>query len=476
MDSPSSPASLIARSFLLRAPLRTGLPAQGAFISHGHPNNTTSVNNKNIPEEDPSPIILEKHKKPADINDCAKGVLPNRPIPLDSENNYGEDEIRTRLAYVTNLLQNHRRRISPMGVKALQLYKNACETLLQIEQRRVEGEQELEEFTSGWRAIFRNHDKATYYLKCLSLTATENATELQAAIISLKMTNFYARYGDIFAETYRGIKGLADTHKLLGEEALHGKYWTNIANNLFYEERFWFDILTRGKEVQENCPTHIAVMETCQRVGFNLEHMLKIIKHYARRNELMHSNLVKFIQEEKYHGLARLMDEDLTDIPLMFVSTTDTEMTVMRELVNSACDLFFNRPNPENHQTWTPTEYLIRQHKRLEGSNATEQAKANKEINRSIVDIVSKRLRKLENTQSLFNKVVTFNPLTGTTQKRVAPAEFDEQQRVVKRQATEWTKMCKIMENAQRAAENYAKSYGSLYSPPEIVIDPSMGE
>jgi hypothetical protein len=122
---------------------------------------------------------------------------------------------------------------------------------------------------------------------------------LQDELLNLQRTAFDARYGDILADACRKLKSEAEARKVEGWNSLQGKYWTDIEHQLELEKPAYQKVL-QGKDLHDQCPTHIAVSQACDRVGFNMRDMLSIIHHYATRNELLHSNMIPLIKKEYY--------------------------------------------------------------------------------------------------------------------------------------------------------------------------------
>ena len=87
-----------------------------------------------------------------DYQDIVKDVPP--PHPPKNASDYKRKNLKERLIYADRALRNPERKLSPIGIRALKLYKDACIRLLDLEEGEVYegGEEELEATKDEWRA------------------------------------------------------------------------------------------------------------------------------------------------------------------------------------------------------------------------------------------------------------------------------------------------------------------------------------
>ena len=129
------------------------------------------------------------------------------------------------------------------------------------------------------------------------------------------------RYGDYFAQACTRQKTHAEVDKIVGWESLSKAYWTEIAGKI-YEEEAAYDKVLKGEKLHEQVPTHLAIHQACNSVGFNMKDMLSVIMHYAKRNELMHTNFVPLIRAGKFKDISTILHNDLYDLRLVCLKET----------------------------------------------------------------------------------------------------------------------------------------------------------
>ena len=111
-----------------------------------------------------------------DYQDIVKNVPPP-PKPLQNALDYKDKNLKERLIYADHALRNPERKLSPIGIRALKLYKDACARLLHLEEGEVYegGEEELETVKDEWRATIRMYEGSIQYTACLQITRTSDA-------------------------------------------------------------------------------------------------------------------------------------------------------------------------------------------------------------------------------------------------------------------------------------------------------------
>ncbi|KAI9768931.1 MAG: hypothetical protein M1840_004527 [Geoglossum simile] len=318
-------------------------------------------------------------------------LKPPRPPPNGS--GYDEKHLREGLKYADSTLRNTLRKLSPIGTRALALYKEACAQLLDLEEGEVYNKEEkvVQSVKEEWIATVRMHEQSIRFIACLHATRTLDAQMLQDELLSLQKTAFYVRYGDILAEACRRLKNEAEARKVEGWESLRGEYWTDIEGKLRFEKPIYQRVL-QGEDLHERIPTHMAVSQACVTVGFNLRDMLSIIHHYAARNGLLHANLIPLIKKGHYSDLKKRLHDDYCDVPLVISTAEGLQSNLLLKLLESMIELWFNRDpeDPDNYQMWDASEELKRHHKELQGPNPRNETDLQKEIS----DSINKEMRK----------------------------------------------------------------------------------
>jgi hypothetical protein len=239
-----------------------------------------------------------------DYAEVVEEILPP-PEPLPNASDYTADRLKEALKYADCTLRNNNRKLSPIGIHALTLYKDACGRLLDLEGEIFEDDKELEDAKGEWISSIRTYEQSIQYVGCLNVTHTQDAQTLQDEIISLQRTSFYARYGNYMAHACQELKREAEAKKVLGWQNLQKSYWTDIDKKLVVEQDIFERCRQRGERLNGQCPTIIAVSQACNMIGFDCTDIQQNIHHYAVCNEIVHANLLALVKGGKFHTLAK---------------------------------------------------------------------------------------------------------------------------------------------------------------------------
>lgn len=245
---------------------------------------------------------IQKASSGKDYNKCATEAF-NPPIPFQDVSQYDQKRIKAGFIYADTTLQNPDQKLSPIGTRALILYRDACSHLLEFDNKEISGDEgEVQVIREEWIATIRIFEQSLQFTSCLQATRSADAQMLQDELINLQRTAFYARYGDIFAMACRKLKNEAEACKVAGWQTLQKECWTEIDRKLLREKPAYDQVLKRA-DAHSECPTYITISQICTRVGFDLDRMLAIIHYYAVLNELLHANLLPMIKHGHYHDL-----------------------------------------------------------------------------------------------------------------------------------------------------------------------------
>lgn len=400
----------------------------------------------------------------------------NPPHPLPNISDYNENRLKEGLKYADSTLRDPLRKLSPIGMHALKLYKDACARLLDLEDGETfDDKEEFEAVKQEWIANIRTYEQSIQYHACLNITHTSDAQRLQEEILNLQRTTFYARYGDYLAESCRQLKCEAEARKVEGWQRLSKSYWSEVSRNLDEEQNAYEEVL-RGKRLHDQCPTYLAISHTCRRVGFNMDDMLSAIRHYAVRNELVHANLTALIKDNKFATLAKRLHDDYCDVPRLTSPLEEMPSALMLQLIEAIINLWFDRdPDyPEDYETWSSNETLRQLRNELRGP--CKEADVNKGISHEIQKALRKTLREAEQERGLVDMLnQNFGLLSGGKRvKRVASTKLEAERERTKKMKRDWDKIKGMAAGIRKMSETYILTYGELAAPPEVVLDPSM--
>ena len=358
------------------------------------------------------------------------------------------------------------------------LYRDACSHLLEFDNKEISGDEgEVQVIREEWIATIRMYEQSLQFTSCLQVTRSADAQMLQDEIINLQRTAFYARYGDIFAIACRKLKNEAEACKVAGWQTLQKEYWTEIDRKLLREKPAYDQVL-KGANAHSECPTHITISQICTRVGFDLDHMLAVIHHYAVRNELLHANLLPMIKHGHYHDLMKRLHDDFCNIPKVVFALEDVQFDLMVKLLETMINLWFDRDEdePDNMQMWSPSEELKRYHKELKGPNARGQAEINQEMSDAIVQSVRKQCRNSQKEREIISMIENNFGLATEARKtkRIASSQLAEETLRAKKRNKDWTKIMNMVHGTKKMSDTYLEDYGELGMAPQIVVDPSL--
>ncbi|MCJ1387104.1 hypothetical protein MMC17_010233 [Xylographa soralifera] len=422
----------------------------------------------------PPPIIVSRKRASTKVllgpayQEIVTESIP-APKPGKTIEDYDTQKLKVGLQYADSTLRADRQ-LSPLGMRAVLIYKEAVSTLLSMQENEDLGHNEEDAAVKEeWLAIVRMHEQSAMYSSCLRVTHSSEAQEFQDEIAKLQRTSFFARYGDVFATTCQNLRLKAEKMKAPGWQALIGRYWSEINKTIIHERPAWTKFLHGGKEF-EDCRTHILISDLCRSVGFDLDDMLAVINLYATRNEIVHADLALLIKQGKFDDLKKRLYDDFCDVPRV-VPATDTSTTrILSYLIEDMIDRWFIRgeESPDNVQMWGKTDRLLDDYRKLNGGGII--ADVYKEMSTAIASAEDNKAKELSKDLedgfglSLGKKKV----------KRVASADLSPEGKKVKVMQKDWTRLNNMAYGIRKLSETYVEKYGELEEPPEIRQDPNL--
>jgi hypothetical protein len=399
------------------------------------------------------------------------------PKPGKNAQDYDAKRLREGLKYADSNLRTTERKLSPLGMRAILLYKDAVANLLDLEENREpeQDEEEVEAVKEAWLTIVRMHEESAQYKACLAITNSSDAQTLQDEIVKLQRIAFFARYGDAFADTCQRLRAQGEAQKVLGRNNLVGGYWTGINKRLIQEKEAWEKVLTGANE-HGKCPTHMAISEVCRSVGFNIDEMLALVQLYATRNQIVHTDLAILIKNGQFDDLKKRLYNDFCDIPRVISAVEGLQAQLMSKLLQGMMDRWFipNKKDPDNLQLWKPTEELEARYNELQ-DQVSEGDIYKKMVQKITVD-VAKRLNNEAQEKGLVEKLnENFGLASGNKKvKRVASAQLQEEVKRAKTMEQEWKKLMNMADGIRKVSDTYVEKYGALDRPPTVVHDPLL--
>lgn len=394
------------------------------------------------------------------------------PQPLSNSPEYNDKAVKQRLKYAHHTLNNSERKLSPLGMHALRLYKEACANFLSLQESEIfNSAEEFEEAKNKWISTLRTYEQALQYQTFLKTTNSEDAQNMQERLLSLQRAAFYARYGDYLVEVCTKLKREAEVHKVKEWRALQGLCWTQIYKNI-EAEKMDYKLAKKDPTKIPVCPTHLAISEACCRVGFSMHDILSAIQHYALRNELRNANILIIVKDGDYHTLAKTLHDDYCDLPRLAPPDKGLPSELMLTTIQSMIDLWFRHDvdDFENYRSWVPTEALTSLRTKIKSEGETT---VKKELDHEITKTIQKNLRETEKEEKLVKAARDFFLVSNKSTKRVASSQLEEEKKRAKMMKIAWDKIEGISCGLRKMTDSYRTEYGEL-APLELIPGPSL--
>jgi hypothetical protein len=411
-------------------------------------------------------------------------TIPEIPKPKASLEDYSTMDFRQGLSYADFVLRNQQRKLSPLGQRALLHYKEACASLLELElgADEVSEGDELDRLTEIRRehtSIIRDWERAQQYLICLKITNSDSVDEMKETLLQMKQTLFYARYGDIFAETCKMLRTKAASMQVLGWQELQNVRWTAISK-LINEERDEYNQYIGRDPLEDytgrtDFPIHRVINTTTRAIRLDAEVTINVIHLYSNRNELLHSNLNDLIEKQLFWDLAKVLWNDLREIPKVTPPSSKGYCGLMTTVVRSLIGQWFNVPKggEDNYQSWIAKSSLVQRSEDLITRKSIHQA----EMVEGVLEHIKKaqtnnkrRGREEAIVRDMLKLDCTLASIS-VQKKRVASADLEEELKKVKKQKADWVKVLNVANGLRSVSENYRLDYGEIEAPLELIED-----
>lgn len=370
-------------------------------------------------------------------------------IQMPTPSTYDLDQLKRGHKYADDALRNQERKLSPIRAQALLVYRGACARLLDIEieiEDLEDGEglgdarEALNKLKVELASMIPTYEQAIQYHACLRIIASANEQELQDKSLELLRTIFFARYGDLFSEACRVVETTAKAKHVQGWQALSKQYWGEIQTRLAGERNSYMELLRTGRNFTK-CPLHITLSDTCRVIGFNFKDMLAIIKSYATRNELRHSDLSFLIKSGKPMTLAKQLHDDFCDLPNIVPVTQVAELHLMQQLIQTIISLWFTKKGDEDkYERWQPTDRLEQLMDEYANKNIDDDIARWKAATAEVTETLKRRLQDEKGVKGLL-LVESLDP------KRVASARLEKETEGARKRGKQWEKLMSLMQN-----------------------------
>lgn len=408
-----------------------------------------------------------------------EGPLPSAPHPGRVSSEYNDDRVRESLRFADATIRNPIRNLSPIGIQAVRLYKETCAKNLSLQATPDINEEEVGKAKREYVTAMRIMEKSFHYNLCFETTNTTTAQAFQDELVRLMRTQFYARYGEYFAELCKELKREAEKKKVEGWERLHKSFWTEIWKMIESEKGSWAAYMGGDMNAFKECETHNAIRRTCLKIGLDMPDALSAIKHYATRNELVHANLLQLIKDGRLDDLKNILYADFCDIPKVTDLTEDGCGTLLQFVLKTLINKWFSfaEKDADNTQMWQAKSRLHDLHSQLEGAEdrATE---INKKVAKDMMAAM-KRMQRDEQRDKDLKELIETGGLTiqdGQLKKRISKSQLATETELARRMQKSWEALMKIAGNLRKMRDKHLEDFKFLTGGPQLVVDPALND
>ena len=434
------------------------------------------------------PIVVRKRARTrvllgAAYEEVVTQVLAS-PMPHKDPEMYTTERVKEGLLYADSTLRNTARTVSPIGVMALKIYKDACCRLLQLDDEQDLEHDDAHEAKQQWIATIRGFEESMQYNACLRATQSDSAESLKKAILELQRITYYARYGDFFAEVCRLLSRTANAKKVEGYRLLIGRYWTETAHKLQLEEPFFKKLMARDQSFYDKCPIHLAVISTCGSLGLSFDDTIAAIHLYGERNEIVHTNFLPLIRDGDYPGVALVLYKDFCQLRLVMPPELNSEAGLMLRLIECMIDTWFERDEDllDKPKSWSASPVLRAHGKRLRGAKDTKtEVEVYKDISLHMIQALKNRMTEIEKAHHMTELLGDFKFASPAKRaKRVASEVLESERKRIATAEKDFRLLLDISWQAMEMKDAYLAKYpdyaedGELLGPPEIEGVPSV--
>ena len=224
-------------------------------------------------------------------------------IPEINLDDYTVERVKKALSYAVYTLRNTEWKLSPLGERAMQIYKEVCATFLKLLIEGKEGEihdkREVNQLQQELISQIWKYKQTIQYRGFMVPLDSPTRQEMQDNILHLKRIEFYARYGNLLANICKKLKSEARAYDTTDWQHLY-QYWSDINTRIKNEKEAYKLYHSFGNNGNANdCHVTLTVWLASRRIGLHLDDTLAVIDIYAERN-IMHKDLCDYSLHKHY--------------------------------------------------------------------------------------------------------------------------------------------------------------------------------
>ena len=255
------------------------------------------------------------------------------PAPETHPSNYTRERVEHALLATETRLNSYSKTAKPAPTleKLLIFYRSACQDFLHEDANSAASKQLI-----GQIQAFE-HDLSDS--SWAGVAVDEKTQELQDEMIKLRQSYYFSQYGDYFARMAHLLQGTRECLTEGWQEVSETYKWNDIAASLRSEEKDWKRYGTSNGI--EPVKISFAVWEGCRKIGVDFHTMKAAIISYGERNETVHSRATTLVEEAKFASLAKLIHQDIQDLPKVMPADMADHETYTLAILTECRDHWF---------------------------------------------------------------------------------------------------------------------------------------
>ena len=259
------------------------------------------------------------------------------PTPEEDLTNYDRIRLQKGLKYINRAAK---RKVTPRTQEFLKLHKQAYKIALDRESPDKAS-------CSVVQALDQLYCSAAFYYK----QPSSEDSERYDSFLKLRRLELLANYGDYLGQELQEIRAKLKT------AAIGGSFEVQEAAAKLGPPKTWVAIADELINVNmEDLRKHVDV--ACAILGIDSNHMIWLIKEWAKRNRTFHNQVRQYISDCHWSSLAEQVCRDLKE--LLKIADNPETAAKYEEVLISIRNEYFIVMTRDDPQHWVPNEKAIK--------------------------------------------------------------------------------------------------------------------
>ncbi|KAI9672957.1 MAG: hypothetical protein M1817_003121 [Caeruleum heppii] len=275
-------------------------------------------------------------------------TVPEAPTAEKDLALYTKARLSAGLAFAEARLKSTRR-VTPRSAQFLREYREFVKKALDADETG-DGKNEL-------LILIRASEKQMNDQLFLCGDKTAQDEERDPRLIKLQEYQYFARYADYFAHETTRLRSLAKADKSEGHDLIDGRhYWTDIWNDVLKESIIDLTDKPTGElmkdlQAEGSKRTTMALKMASSSANIDPGVMVTALRHYAERNNWVHTNLTPLIEEGRWEDLKKKILLDLQELDMFIPLSKQADLHAIRTCLEGFRDRYFTVPDGADTNT-----------------------------------------------------------------------------------------------------------------------------